>query len=92
MDSKQWRERQIQDDWWQKQQEGGDSNSGDEERYGWLVVLLLIGMPIVLMLMFGCSPKLQENNTVKPVNFILPLPQEVVLLNLVHGNHYQLLL
>ena len=79
MDSKQWRERQIQHDWWQKQKEGSNSNSGDEERYGWLVLLLLIGVPIVLMLMSGCSPKLKGNNTVKPINFISPLPQEVVL-------------
>ena len=79
MDSKQWREREIQHDWSQKQKEGGNSHSGDEDRYGWLVLLLLIGVPIALMLMSGCSPKFTENNTVKPINFISPLSQEVVL-------------
>ncbi len=79
MNSKQWHERQIQHDWWQKQKQTSDSNIDNQEKYGWLVLLLLIGAPIVLMLIFGCSPKLQENNTVKPVNFISPLPQEVVL-------------
>lgn len=68
MDPQSFRDQQMRYDWWQKH--GGDPNNNGG--CGCFLLLLLIGVPVVLMLMSGCSLRLQEKQPDLVVSINLP--------------------